>query len=108
MGKRQAGCGRRLEAAVAPAAIEIEPVDRRAVDDGRAVHRHIRDAAPAAKQTCASEHRHDGHAALANILYRGKISAAGITVVTVDIAAEHKPTLVRLANIEMTCAKSYH
>src|SRR5258708_35856330 len=108
MGKGQARGGRRLEAAVAPAAVEVEPVDRRVVDDRRAVHRHIRDAAPAPEQACAPEHRHDGHAALANVLNRGKISAAGIAVVAVDIAAEDKPTLVRLADIEMTCTKSYH
>src|SRR4051812_41674721 len=41
-----AGGRRRLEAAVAPAGIEIEPSDGRAVDDGRTVHRHVHDAAP--------------------------------------------------------------
>ena len=53
MGKAQAGGRRRLEAAIAPAGIEIEPVDRRPVDDRRAVHRHVHQPAPGA-QRCAS------------------------------------------------------
>ena len=37
MGKAETGCRRRLEAAVAPAAVQIEAVNRRMVDNGRAV-----------------------------------------------------------------------
>src|SRR5690554_6280440 len=47
--------GRRLEAAVAPSGVEIEPLNRRAVDDRRAVHRHIHDAAPLAQVAQAAE-----------------------------------------------------
>jgi NAD(P) transhydrogenase subunit alpha len=46
MGKAEAGCRGRLEPAVAPAAIEIEPVDMGLVDDRRPIHRHVHDAAP--------------------------------------------------------------
>src|SRR6188768_263667 len=42
-----------LEAAIAPAAIEIEVVDRRLVDDRRTIHGHVHDAAPGAQDADA-------------------------------------------------------
>src|SRR5262245_22656981 len=63
MGKDEAGRGRGLEAAITPACVEIEPLDRCAVDDWRAVHRHVREAGPLAQQPEATDHRHQRHAA---------------------------------------------
>ena len=42
--------GRRLEAAVTPARIEIETLDGRVVDNGRSIRRHVHDAPPTAQQ----------------------------------------------------------
>src|SRR6056297_2552213 len=46
MGVAEPRGGRRLEPAIAPAAVEIEPVDGGLVDEGRAIHRHVHDPAP--------------------------------------------------------------
>src|SRR5258706_8397965 len=46
MREGEARRGRRLEAAITPAAIEIKAIHRRLVDNRRAVHRHIDIACP--------------------------------------------------------------
>src|SRR5690242_1812457 len=52
-----ARAGRRLEAAVAPAAVDIEIAQRRPADDGAAIHRHIHDAPPMAHEAQPAEAR---------------------------------------------------
>src|SRR5580700_4035783 len=66
MGEEMAGAGCRLEAAGAPAAIDVEARDRRLADDRRAVGRDVDDAAPIAQHPQAAEHREE----LANRLER--------------------------------------
>src|ERR1035438_1491298 len=105
MGKCPAGCRRCLEAAVAPAGIQIEAIEWSAIDDRRSVHRHVRDAAPASKQARTADHRHERHAALANVLDRRQVAAARIAVVAVDIAAKNQTALVGLADIEVSGAE---
>ena len=83
-----------LKPAVAPARVQIEALDGRPVDDGRAVHGHVHDAAPAAKEAHPADHRHQRHAALADVLDHRQVPALRIGVVAVDIAAEHQPALV--------------
>ena len=97
MRKAEARGRRRLEPAIAPAAVEIEPVDMGAVDDRRSVHRHIHDPAPHPQQSRAPDMRKDRHAAFADVLDHGQIAALGVGVIAVDIAAEHKAALVGLA-----------
>ena len=96
---------RRLEAAVAPAGVEVETLDSGAVDDRRAIHRHVHDAAPGAQQPRATDHRHQRHAAFADVLDGGEVAALRIAVVAVDVAAEHETALVRLADVEVPCAE---
>src|SRR5262245_63264940 len=59
MGETPARCRRRLEAAIAPAGVEIEPVDRRLVDDRRAVHGNVEQHAPGAEVAQAYDNRHE-------------------------------------------------
>src|SRR5262249_60648220 len=46
VGKAPARCRRRLETAIAPAAVEIKIVDRRLADNRTAIHGHIHNARP--------------------------------------------------------------
>src|ERR671927_824270 len=55
VGENPAGTGCRLEAAIAPAGIEIEIIDGRLADDRATVHRHVHDAGPFAHLPHASE-----------------------------------------------------
>ena len=105
VGEAPARGRRRLEAAVAPARVEIEALDRRPVDDRRAVHRHVHQAAPAPQQPQPPDHRHQRHAALAHVLDRRQVAALGVGVVAVDVAAEHQPALVGLADVEVAGAE---
>ena len=101
--------GRRgLEAAVTPARVDEQTVNIGAVDEGRAVHRHIHDAAPHAQQARAPDHRHDRHAAFADVFDHRQIAALGVGVVAVDVAAKDQDAFVRLADLEVARAKSDH
>ncbi len=94
--------GRRcLEAAVAPAGVEIEALDRRPVDDRGAVHRHVDETAPRAEHAHAPDCRHQRHAAFTDVLDSRQVAALGVGIVAVDVAAEHQAALVGLADIEM-------
>ena len=53
----------------------------------------------------ATNHRHQGHAAFADILDHRQVSALGVSVVAVDIAAKDQTAFVGLADIEMTRPK---
>src|ERR1700691_2653520 len=55
MREAPSGRRRRLEAAVAPASVQIESANRRAVDDRRSVHRHVHETAPVTQHTDAAE-----------------------------------------------------
>src|ERR1700730_1793676 len=47
MRETPAGCRGCFEAAIAPARIQVEPIERCPIDDRRAIHRHIDQAPPA-------------------------------------------------------------
>src|SRR5258706_3868879 len=102
-GKSRSGLS--LEAAVAPAGVEIEAFRSHAVDDRRAIHRHVQEAAPVSQDARPSDRRHQRHPPFANIFHDGKVAALGIGVVAVYVSAEDKPALVRLADVEMPRAK---
>ena len=53
----------------------------------------------------AADHRHQRHAALADILDHRQVAALGVGVVAVDVAAEDEAALVRLADVEMPGAE---
>src|SRR5262249_6345836 len=108
MGKTPARSRRRLEAAIAPAGVEIEAVDRGFVDNGRAVHGHVEQAAPRAQDAQAPDQRHERHAPLAHIFDDRQIPTLGVGIVALDVAAEHEPALIRLTDIEMTRAEGHH
>ena len=78
------------------------------VDEGRAVHRHVHDAAPHAKKACAADDGHDRHATFADIFDHRQIAALGVGVVAVDIATEDEAALVGLADIKMPRAEGDH
>src|SRR6185437_1065823 len=59
MGEDPARGRRRLEAAIAPAAVYVEILQRRLADDRAAIHRHVHDAAPAAHHAKAAETREE-------------------------------------------------
>ena len=52
-----------------------------------------------------ADHRHDRHSALADIFHNRHVSALGIGIVAVYVAAEDQAALVRLADIEVAGAK---
>ena len=108
MGKAPPAGGRGLKAAIAPTAVEIEPVDMGLVDDGRSIHRHIHNPAPRAQQTGAADHGHQGHAAFDDIFHDGQVAALGIGIIPVNIAAKDQATLVRLADIKVPRAKGHN
>ena len=99
---------RRLEPAVAPAAVEEEPLDRGPVDDRRAVHGHVHDPAPGAQHPRLADHRHQRHARLHHVLDHRQVPPRGVGVVEVEVAAEHQPALVRLADVEMPHPEGHH
>src|SRR5680860_947797 len=105
MGEAPAGGGRCLEAAIAPAGIEIEAFDRRRIDDGRAVHGHVEQAAPGAQDAQAPDDRHQRHAALGDVLDHRHVAALGVGVVALDVAAKDEPAFVGLAAIEVAGAE---
>ena len=105
MREAPAARGRGLEAAVAPAGVEVEPGDGRSIDDRRAVQAHVHHAAPHAQNARAADHRHQRHAAFADVLDGREIAALGVGIVAVDIAAEDEAALVRLADVEMPGAE---
>ena len=101
MGEAPARAGNRLEAAVAPAAVEIEPLDRRLADEGRAVHGHVHDARPLPENAQARERRHHRDRRAHQVLDQRKIAALRIGIVAVEVAAEYEAALVGLADVEM-------
>src|SRR5260370_42186300 len=49
MSETPPGGRRRLESAITPARVQIQTLDRRVIDDGRAIHAHVHDATPGAQ-----------------------------------------------------------
>src|SRR5215469_5493518 len=84
-GEDVAGAGRRLEAAGAPAAIDVETGNRGLADDRRAIGRDIDDAAPIAQHAKASE----GRKKLAHRFERvaRNMQTAALAVGDIDIGA---------------------
>src|ERR1051326_2038115 len=101
-GEHPARSRRRLEAAVAPAAVEIKILDRRFADDRAAVHGHVHDAGPAAHQAQAREAREHGEPAFDRVLNRRQVSPLSVGIVEVEVAAHHQLALVGLADIEVS------
>src|SRR5579864_3172480 len=108
MGEAEACTGHGLEAAITPAAVEVETVHIGPIHDRRAVHGHIDEAGPCSQYADTADQWHQGHAGFTGVLDRAEVAALGIGVVAVDIAAEHQSALVRLADIEMTGAIGDH
>src|SRR5262245_65814810 len=101
VGEYVAGTRRRLEAAGAPAAVDIEAGDWRQPDDGRAVGRYVDDAAPIAQHPQPRKLREqlaDGRQRV-----RGDVKATLLAVgdVLVCAGADHELALVRLADISV-------
>src|SRR5258707_7949936 len=53
------GC---FESTVAPARVYIESLQRCAIDDRRAIHRHVHDSAPGAQHAHPPKSKHQSHA----------------------------------------------
>src|SRR5258707_6813125 len=92
---------RRLEAAIAPAAVDVEILQRRLADDRAAIHRHVHDAGPMAQHAQAAEAREEREERRREQADRRQIAALGIGVVEIEIAAEDQLALVGLADIDM-------
>src|SRR6516162_1090039 len=88
VGEAPAGRRRRLEAAITPAAVQVEPVDRCPVDDGGAVHRHVHDAAPMAQHANAAEAGPERHSTFHDVLDERQFAALCIGIVAVEITTE--------------------
>ena len=106
--KGPAGCWGCFESAIAPAAVEIEPFNMGAVDDWRAIHRHIHNATPHAQKPHTAEHGEYGHCPLADIFNNGQVSALGVGIIAVYISAKDQAALIRLAAIKMSGPKGDH
>ena len=107
VGKAPARGRRRLEAAIAPAAVEIHARQRPGGDDRRAVHRHVADAAPGAQHAHAGkagkQRQHLAH----HLVDDRQVAALGIAVVAVDVAAIDQAALVGLRHVEMAHAEGH-
>src|SRR4051794_8739320 len=84
---------RRLEALIAPAAVQIEVPHRRLADERAAIRRHVLDAAPVPKQTHAADERHQRDRAFGDVADLRELAALRIGVETVDMAAEDESAL---------------
>src|SRR5262245_53140180 len=100
VGEAPAGSRRRLEALVAPAAVEIEIADVGSADKGASVGRHILDAAPMPDKPQPRNAWHQCHRAFGNRLDLRELAALGIGVEAVNMAAEDEPALIGLREIE--------
>ena len=95
---------RRLEAAIAPAGVEVEPVDRRASMIGEpSIDMSM--MPPQRRRRDSPEHRHHRHATFADVLHGRHIAALRVGVVPVEVAAEDQSALVGLAYVEMSGAE---
>ena len=56
---------------------------------------------PGAQDLGAPDHRHQAHACLHHVLGHGQVPARGVGGVEVEIAPEHQPALVGLAEVEV-------
>src|SRR5471032_769794 len=85
-----AGRWRGLEPLVAPAAVEIEIVARRAPDKGTAVGRHILDACPVAQEPEPRDRGNQCDRAFGHCLDLRELAALRIGIEAVDVSAEHE------------------
>src|SRR5215213_6553366 len=67
-----------LEASIAPAAIQIEALDRSLVDDGTSIHGHVHDAAPGSQQPQPRDARYHGNPGLDHMLDHRQVAAARV------------------------------
>src|SRR5690606_5520693 len=93
-----------LEAAVAPAGIEVETLDRRLADDGAAVHGHVHDTAPVAEQLDPGKMGEEGETGRDDILDDRQVSTLCVGVVAIEVTAKDQAALVRLADVEVVGA----
>src|SRR5690349_8579150 len=105
IGEHPAGAGRGLEAAGAPAAVEIEALNRRLADDRAGIRADIDDAAPGAQHAQAAEDRKQLDQRVQQILDDGRAAGLGIGIVAVDAGAHDQLALVGLADIDMDGAR---
>src|SRR3546814_593698 len=108
VGEGPAGAGRRLEAAGAPAAVEVEVLNRRLVEDWAGVRADVDDAAPLPQHAHAAEQREklaDGAQGLLGHLHGAALAVADVAV---DAGADHQLALVGLADVGMHRAGHHH
>ena len=95
-----------LEAAIAPATIEIQPLYRCLGDDRAAIHCHVIDAAPMAQHAQPTETGHEGRRAGGSAGQHFHIAALGVAVIAIKVTVKNQPPLVGLDNCEMGSAKT--
>ena len=99
---------RRLEAAGAPAAIDVKSPDRRLGEDRRAVRRDIDDAAPGAQHLHAREHREHLADGVERVVDDVQAAGLGIGGVLVGAGADHQFALVGLGNVGVYGVGHHH
>ena len=77
-------------------------------NDGRTIHRHVHNATPGAQYPHTPQGRNHGNARFHHMLHHRQIAAPCVRIIAVQIAAEDKPALVGLRDIEMPDAKDHN
>ena len=108
VGEHVAGSGRRLEAAGAPAAVEIEPLDGRLADDGTGIRTDVDDAAPLAVHAHPAESGEQFADRGKSVLDDVKRTALAVAVVAVGPGADDEVALVGLADVAVDGVGHHH
>ena len=106
--KTEAGTRRRLEAAGAPAAVEVEPAHIAGADDRARIRAHVYDAAPLPVHAHAAERRKQLADRLQRVFHDVKRAALTVAVVGIRAGADHQIALVRLADVAMHGVGHHH
>lgn len=103
--KDPAGPWSGLESPRAPAAVEIEPANRRLADDRTGIRADVDNSAPHSQHSYPAEDREQFDDGLHRVLDRLKAAALAVTRIGVDTGADDEFALVRLADVTVHGAR---
>ena len=105
MREHPAGTGRGLEAARAPAAIEIQALQRRFADSRTGIRAGINNATPLPQHAHPAENREQFHNSRQGAFDNIETAALAIAGISINTRADHQLTLVGLTDITMHCVR---
>ena len=108
MGENPTRARGRLEAAGAPAAVDVEAPDRRLRDDRAGVGTDVDGPGPVAQHPEAAEDRKQLHRRGELMLDDRQAAARRVAEIGVDPGADHQLALVRLADVDVDLVRHHH